>query len=41
VLMLLKPALKDFIVQQAEQHGCQEKLQAWLYDERLLSRYGN
>lgn len=41
VLTLLKPALKDFIEQQAEQYDCQEKLQAWLYDERLLSRYGN
>jgi len=40
VLMLLKPMLKDFVMRQAVQYSCQERLQAWLNDERLLSRYG-
>lgn len=41
VLMLLNPALKEFVMQQAAQYDCQERLQAWLHDERLLSRYEN
>jgi len=39
-LVLLNEALRAFAIDQAERHGCMDKLDAWLSDERLLARYG-
>lgn len=40
VLSFKKPELLPFIESQADQHGCRDKLDAWLNDQRLRSRYG-
>lgn len=40
VLVMLNKRLRTFATDKAERHGCKNKLDAWLTDERLLARYG-
>lgn len=39
VIALQNKNLKWFAMQQAQAYGCRDKLDVWLADERLLSRY--
>ena len=39
VLALIRPDLLPFAETQADAHGCRDKLDAWLDDQRLRSRY--
>lgn len=41
VMALQNKGLKWFAMQQANAHGCRDKLDAWLEDERLKARYGS
>lgn len=41
VLALKDPDLLPFAETKAEEHGCRDKLDAWLGDQRLRSRYGS
>lgn len=41
VLVLKRPDLLKFAEAQAEERGCKDKLDSWLNDQRLRSRYGN
>jgi hypothetical protein len=41
VMALQNKGLKWFSMQQANLHGCRDKLDAWLEDERLKARYGS
>ena len=40
VLVLKRPDLQSFAEAKAGEHGCRDKLEAWLGDQRLRSRYG-
>jgi len=41
VLVLKRPDLLAFAEAQAEERGCRDKLDSWLSDRRLRSRYGH
>jgi hypothetical protein len=38
-LAMLNPDLREFIIEQADRHGCLDKLESWLSDERLRARF--
>lgn len=38
-LILQQPKLNDFAISQANRFNCADKLEAWLNDQRLISRY--